>query len=358
MKPFLRFSPIFALFGSFVLTSCDPAGKSGGLANPSPTENAAAASEVGPWEKPPGEAPKGMVWIPGGTFTMGSNEKPHEQPRHQVSVKGFWMDETEVTNAQFAEFVAGTGYVTSAEKTPRREDFPTHLQAELKEELLKPGANKFRPSDAAVPLDNPLQWWEYQIGANWRMPDGPGSEARSLPNHPVVCVNFDDAIAYCKWAGKRLPTEAEWEFAARGGLIDAKYVWGNEMQPEGKWMSNIWQGEFPVKDTGEDGFPGRAPGKSYPANGYGLFEMSGNVWEWVEDWYSEGFYARSSGPNPVCKVPSSDNPQGMPARSIRGGSWLCNDCYCEAYRVAGRQESSPDTASNHLGFRAVKDISR
>lgn len=304
---------------------------------------------------PSSPAPEGMVWIPGGSFLMGSEDKPHEGPVHKVTVEAFWMDATEVTNAQFAAFVASTGYVSSAERVPRLEDFPEEVRKDIPTDKLRPGANNFRPCDAPVPLNNPLQWWEYRFGASWRHPDGPDSSIEGKDNWPVVCVSFDDVLAYCQWAGKRLPTEAEWEFAARGGLSQARYPWGNEFKPDGRWMANIWQGEFPVKATEDDGFAGRAPVKSYPANRYGLYDVSGNVWEWTADWYSESFYRTGPAYNPRNTEPSSDNPQGTPCRSIRGGSWLCNDCYCEAYRVAGRQETSPDTATNHTGFRCAKD---
>lgn len=301
----------------------------------------------------PGEKPPGMVWIPGGSFMMGSDRKPVEKPVHQVVLEGFWMDETEVTNAQFRAFVEATGYVTSAEKVPKKEDFPAGIRDRIDESMLQPGANNFRPTPEPVPLDNELAWWEYMKGASWRKPLGPaGADAKDTD--PVVCVNWDDASAYAKWAGKRLPTEAEWEFAARGGLSGNNYAWGDEMKPGGKWMMNIWQGEFPAKDAAEDGFPGLAPVKSYPPNGYGLYDMAGNAWEWTADWYESSYYATSPGYNPKGPPPSADNHQGQPSKLMRGGSWLCNDCYCEGYRPAARQFTTPDTASNHLGFRGVK----
>lgn len=306
-------------------------------------------------DQPPGDAPPDMVWIPGGSFRMGSEERPHEGPIHRVTVEGFWMDATEVTNAQFAEFVRATGYITTAEKTPRLEDFPPEDRPHIPLEKLKPGANHFKMTAEPVPLDDPLRWWEYQFGSSWRQPDGPGSSTAGKDNYPVVCVSWFDADAYCKWAGKSLPTEAEWERAARGGMDQQKYPWGDEFRPGGKWMTNIWQGDFPVKDDAGDGFHGPAPVKSYPPNAYGLYDVSGNVWEWTQDWYSETYFAQSPGYNPKNTVPDSGNPQGRPCRVIRGGSWLCNSCYCEAYRAAGRQEASPDTSSNHAGFRCVKD---
>jgi formylglycine-generating enzyme required for sulfatase activity len=328
------------------------------------TKSAPAEKEKKPVEKKaletvgPEAPPPGMVWIPEGTFLMGSNDKEHEMPVHRVTVKGFWMDATEVTNAQFAAFVKATGHVTTAEKVPKLEDFAPEERALIPPEMLKPGANHFKKTAEPVELTNPLQWWEYKFHANWRQPDGEGSSIAGKDNYPVVCVSFFDAEAYCKWAGKRLPTEAEWERAARGGMEQQKYVWGKEFRPNGKWMCNIWQGTFPVKDAAEDGFHGPAPVKSFPANAYGLYDMSGNVWEWTQDWYSESYYAKSPVENPVNTTPDPNNPQGKPCRTIRGGSWLCNDCYCESYRPAGRQETTPDTSSNHAGFRCVKDGAR
>jgi formylglycine-generating enzyme len=304
---------------------------------------------------PEGKAPEGMVWIPGGSFMMGSNDKPHEMPVHRVSVKDFWMDATEVTNAQFAAFVNATGYVTTAEKVPKLEDFPPEERSLIPPEMLKPGANHFKKTEQPVELNNPLQWWEYKFHSNWKQPDGPKSSIAGKENYPVVCISYFDAEAYCKWAGKRLPTEAEWERAARGGAEQQKYVWGKEFRPAGKWMCNIWQGTFPVTDTAEDGFHGPAAVRSYPPNAFGLYEMAGNVWEWTQDWYSESFYTQSPADNPMNTTPDSNNPQGRPCRTIRGGSWLCNDCYCESYRPSGRQETTPDTSSNHAGFRCVKD---
>ena len=302
---------------------------------------------------PPSPAPPGMVWIPGGTFTMGSDDKPVEKPAHRVVLEAFWMDATEVTNAQFRAFVEATGHITTAEKIPRKEDFPPDIRPQIDESMLQPGANNFRPSPEPIPLDNELAWWEYMKGASWRLPLGPaGPPARD--SDPVVCVNWDDATAYATWAGKRLPTEAEWEFAARGGLSGQRYAWGNELKPSGKWMMNIWQGPFPSRDDAEDGFPGLAPVQSFPPNHYGLYDMAGNAWEWTADWYQSDYYAHSPEYNPKGAEPSSDNHQGLPSKLIRGGSWLCNDCYCEGYRPAARQFTTPDTSSNHLGFRCVK----
>lgn len=330
-----------------LLTGC---GKSSGPADIDRSDPNATRESATP---PPGEKPPGMVWIPGGTFTMGSNHRPVEQPPHRVSLEGFWMDETEVTHGQFRAFVEAAGYVTSAEKVPRREDFPANIRDQLLEAMLQPGANNFRCTDHPVPLDNELVWWEYMKGASWRKPMGPkGADPKDTD--PVVCVNWEDAAAYAQWAGKRLPTEAEWEFAARGGMSGKDYIWGSGMTPAGQWMANTWQGQFPVKDDAADGFHGLAPVKSYPPNGYGLYDMAGNAWEWTADWYGQGYYAQSPEYNPKGAGPSADNHQGQPSKVMRGGSWLCNDCYCEGYRPAARQFTTPDTASNHLGFRCVK----
>ncbi len=338
---------LLCLFIVMALTGCDPSPPAENIARNNPRETVASTAPA------PTAAPPGMKWIPGGSFTMGSDAKPVEKPAHRVVLEGYWMDETEVTHAQFRAFVEATGYITSAEKTPKKEDFPAEVQVQLDEAMLKPGANNFRPTPEPVPLDNELAWWEYMKGASWRKPFGPaGAAARD--EEPVVCVNWEDAAAYAKWAGKRLPTEAEWEFAARGGLSEQKYNWGEVMKPAGKWMMNIWQGTFPSKDAAEDGFPGIAPVRSFPANGYGLYDMAGNVWEWTADWYDSNYYANSPEYNPKGPAASAENHQGQPSKIMRGGSWLCNDCYCEGYRPSARQFTTPDTASNHLGFRCVK----
>src|SRR5215472_4068232 len=240
---------------------------------------------------PSAPAPEGMVWIPGGEFSMGANDPPDmdnvgmkatldARPVHRVYVDGFFMDKTDVTNRQFAEFVKATGYVTIAERKPRAEDFPG-----APPENLVAGSVVFSPPNHAVPLDNYLQWWNYVHGANWRHPLGPGSNIKGKEGYPVVHIAYADAQAYAKWAGKRLPTEAEWEFAARGGLSGKPYVWGASFRPNGKWMANTHQGHFPNQDTGEDGYIGIAPVAQYPPNGYGLYDMAGNVWQWTSDWY-------------------------------------------------------------------------
>src|SRR5579871_2322895 len=252
-------------------------------------------------DAPPGDPP-GMVWVPGGTFWRGSdNPKLRDaHPAHQVTVDGFWMDKTAVTNEQFARFVEATGYVTVAERTPEAKDFPN-----APPEKLVAGGVVFTPTDGPVPLDNHLRWWRYVKGANWRHPEGPKSDLQGRDKHPVVQIAWQDAVAYAKWAGKRLPSEAEFEFAARGGLERKTYAWGDEFKPGDKWMANIYQGRFPYDNTVEDGYRATAPVGSFPANGYGLHDMAGNVWQWCADWYRHDYYRQlAAGPQPV------RNPQG------------------------------------------------
>ncbi len=304
-------------------------------------------------------APEGMAWIPGGEFSMGSASAsmPDAQPIHRVYVDGFWMDETDVTNEDFEKFVKATGYVTVAEKKPRPEDFPG-----VPLEKLVAGAIVFRPPQHPVSLDNPALWWSYVPGANWRHPTGPGSSIKGREHFPVVQVAYADAVAYAKWAGKRLPTEAEWEFAARGGRTGKTYVWGNEFHPNGKWMANTYQGNFPDRDTGSDGYSGIAPVAEYPANGYGLYDMAGNVWQWVEDWYRPDYYGRLAAKG-IARNPqgpgSSYDPMepGARKRVQRGGSFLCTAQYCSRYMVGARGKDEISSASNHIGFRCVMGIS-
>ena len=241
----------------------------------------------------------GMVWIPGGTFQMGSDDHyPEEAPAHKVSVDGFWMDQHTVTNAEFARFVKKTRHVTSAERAPDPADYPG-----ADPELLVAASVVFQQPKHRVSLDNPYNWWTYVPGADWRQPQGPGSSVKRLPDHPVVQVAWEDVAAYAEWAGKELPTEAEWEYAARGGLDGATYAWGEELTPEGRWMANTWQGDFPLHNTGDDGHTGTAPVGSYPPNGYGLFDMTGNVWEWTSDWYG----AHEQAAHACCSI---ENPRG------------------------------------------------
>lgn len=316
---------------------------------------------------PPGKAPEGMVWVPGGEFAMGSGEAAtgtcspetvrDAQPSVRVKLAGFWMDRTEVTNEAFGKFIQATGYRTIAEIAPTKEEFP-----DAPPEALVAGAVVFRPTPGEVPLRDHLQWWTYIKGANWRHPEGPGSDLKGRDHHPVVHIAWPDAVAYAKWAGKRLPTEAEWEFAARGGLSGKTYAWGDEFKPDGKFMANTWQGRFPVKDEALDGFAGTAPVASFPANRYGLHDMAGNVWEWVADWYRADAYpamARAAGNAPIAnpKGPASSwDPAepNVPKRSQRGGSFLCTDQYCTRYMVGTRGKGDTHTPTSHAGFRCVK----
>ncbi len=314
----------------------------------------------------PGPAPEGMVWVPGGEFSMGIADPralpsggreamADARPIHRVHVDGFWMDKAPVTNAEFAVFVEETGYLTVAERPLDPADFPGAPEDEL-----VPGAIVFTyPST----LDNPhdyTQWWRWTPGAAWHSPYGPDSSVEDRPDYPVVHIAWADARAYAEWAGKRLPTEAEWEFAARGGLSGKPYPWGRELKPDGAWMANLWQGRFPLENTAEDGFEGIAPVRRFPANGYGLYDMAGNVWEWTADWYRPGEYRVRAAAGEVVRNPrgpeSGFDPRqgGLPARVTRGGSFLCTDQYCTRYMVGTRGRTEPDSGSAHIGFRLVK----
>ena len=308
-----------------------------------------------------------MVWIPGGEYSMGCDAADDSicgmpgttadaLPVHRVYVDEFWMDATEVTNAQFAAFVAATSYVTVAEQTPTRDEFP-----DAPPESLVAGSTVFTPSAESVPLDQWLLWWRYQPGAQWRHPEGPGSDLTGREQHPVVHVCYEDALAYATWAGKRLPTEAEWEFAARGGSAGARYVWGDELRPGGNYQANLYQGAFPIAggDTGEDGFIGLAPTARFPANPYGLFDLAGNAWEWTSDWYRPDTYAERSGAvarNPGGPLSSFDPAEPDAAKRVqRGGSFLCTAAYCTRYLLGTRGKGEVRTASNNVGFRCVRD---
>ncbi len=313
-----------------------------------------------------GEAgsPSGMLWIPGGEFAIGTDEKeayPAERPAHRVKVDGFWMDETEVTNEQFAKFVAATKYVTVAERVPDWEELKKQLPPGTEKppaDKLVAGALVFTPLKEPPTRDDPTLWWTWTAGANWRHPEGLASSIAGREKHPVVQVAYEDAVAYAQWAGKRLPTEAEWELAARGGLEAKRYAWGDEFRPDGKLMANIWQGRFPNDDKKEDGFAGTAPVKSFPANGYGLYEMTGNVWEWCADWFDAKQHEKLAADG-VCHNPAgparSFNPNEPHAqqRVTKGGSFLCAENYCLNYRPSARRGTDFDTGMSHLGFRCV-----
>jgi formylglycine-generating enzyme required for sulfatase activity len=311
-------------------------------------------------------SPPGMIWIPGGEFTMGTDEELSyvpERPAHSVRVDGFWIDETEVTNEQFAKFVEATGYITTAERKPDWEKLKKQLPPgtpKPHDSMLVAASLVFTQPNHPVSLESPANWWSWVPGANWRHPEGPGSRIDGRGDHPVVQVSWEDANAYAEWAGKRLPTEAEWEFAARGGLESKRYAWGDEFRPNDQWMANTWQGHFPDKNTGEDTFDRTAPVRSFLPNGYGLYEMTGNVWEWCADWYDAGLYPRRAGQGVI------DNPSGPESgynpsdpyaeeRVTKGGSFLCTKDYCSNYRPSARRGTAWDTGMSHIGFRCVKD---
>ena len=325
-------------------------------------------------------APVGMVWIPGGEFLMGSDHKKaqvNEKPVHRVKVDGFWMDQTHVTNDQFAQFVTATNYRTTAEQIP---DWDT-IKVQLPPGIPKPPASAFVPGAMVfvgtkdkVRLDDYSQWWAYVPGASWKHPTGPKSNIEGKGNHPVVQVSYVDALAYAKWAGKRLPTEAEWEFAARGGLNQATYAWGDQLEQDGKLPANIWdvrKQAFPVVDTKVSpkagGAIGTSPVGTYPQNGYGLFDMTGNAWQWAADWYGFNFFAQQAkeygdkvilnpqGPDQSFDPADAGVPPNAPKRVIRGGSFLCNEDYCQSYRPSARRGADPYSPMSHLGFRLVRN---
>jgi formylglycine-generating enzyme len=300
-----------------------------------------------------------MIFIPGGTFRMGSDmHYPEEAPAHRVTVNGFWIDRTPVTNRQFRKFVNETGYVTFAEIRPAAKDYPGALP-----HMLKAGSLVFTPPKHPVDLRDWSQWWNFKFGANWKRPYGPRSSISGLDDHPVVHVAYRDAEAYARWAGKQLLTEAEWEFAARGGLDGAEFAWGDEFTPGGKPMANTWHGAFPLQNLAIDGYERTSPVMVFPPNGYGVYDMIGNVWEWTTDWWSQKHEADAAKP---CCVP--ENPRGgpedasydpcqpqvkIPRKVIKGGSHLCAPNYCRRYRPAARHAEAVDTSTSHLGFRCV-----
>ncbi len=305
---------------------------------------------------PPGPTSDGMVWVPGGTFWMGCDDcdMPDTQPVHLVAVDGFWMDRTPVTNAHFEQFVRATSYLTIAERRPDPKDYPG-----VDPSRLVAGSAVFIPPANDVTLDDATRWWRYVPGASWKHPEGPGSSIEGREDHPVVHVAWKDAVAYAQWAGKRLPTEAEFEFAARGGMDRNRYAWGNELKPDGKWAVNIWQGRFPSNNTLEDGYMGTSPVTAFPANGFGLYDVGGNVWQWCADWYRPDYFATllASGVarNPQ-GPPDSYDPQepGALKRVQKGGSFLCSDRYCSRYLVGSRGRGAVDSGGSNTGFRCVK----
>jgi formylglycine-generating enzyme required for sulfatase activity len=318
--------------------------------------------------------PEGMAWVPPGVFQMGSDSRlaqANERPAHTVRVKGFWMDTAHVTNEQFAQFVGQTNYVTTAETKPDWETIRVQLPPGIPrppDGVLVPGAMVFVGTDGPVDLLDYSQWWRYVPGADWRHPQGPGSSIEGKGDHPVVQVSYADVLAYAAWAGKRLPTEAEWEYAARGGLEQATYVWGDELMPDGQPMANYWderQGAFPVVDPKAGGAAGTLPARSFPPNGYGLHDMTGNAWQWVSDWYGADYFRRQAAVGEMIRDPQGPAksfdpadpgvPVDAPKRVIRGGSFLCNENYCLSYRPSARRGSDPYSPMSHVGFRLVKD---
>ncbi len=308
-----------------------------------------------------------MVLIQGGEFTMGSSSqgaRSDQKPAHKVKVDTFYMDATPVTNRQFQAFVEATGYVTTAEKAPNLEEIMAQVAPGTpapSKEMLIPASLVFKPTDGAVPLNNCHAWWQWTAGANWKHPSGQGSSIDAKEDHPVVHISWYDATAYAKWANKRLPTEAEWEYAARAGRDNVIYVWGNEEFSESSPQCNIWHGEFPHKSTKKDGYYGTTSVKSYPPNPFGLYDMAGNVWQWCSDWYNVRYYEDQA------KLELSVNPKGAltsydpedpyaEKRCHRGGSFLCHPSYCKGYEITARMKTCPDTSLNHLGFRCVKDV--
>jgi sulfatase modifying factor 1 len=325
-------------------------------------------------ESPPhAVSPAGMKWIPPGEFVMGTEDEasmPNERPSHKVKLDGFWMDEHLVTNAEFDTFVVATKYVTTAELPVSWEELKKQLPPGTEKppaENLLPGSLVFTPPEHAVDTRDLSGWWTWTTGASWKHPDGPGSSISGKENDPVVQISWDDAVQYAKWAKKRLPTEAEWEYAARGGAKrNTRFWWGDEFRPEGKWMANTFNGSFPYNNTKEDGFPGRSPVKAFPSNGYGLYDMAGNVWQWTADLYRVDVHRTLASELSSSGRPFHINPQGptdsfnptraLPGaheRVIKGGSFLCHKSYCESYRPTARRGTPPDTGSGHVGFRCV-----
>ena len=341
----------------FVAWGCNTPRENNTSGDSSADKNSAAAAEK--------DAPAGMVWIPGGEFTMGTDNPEsyqYERPAHRVRVDGFWMDATEVTNADYKKFVDATGYVTTAEKAPEWEE----LKKQLPPGTPKPpqtflaGSLAFTPPAYAIALDDYTQWWSWQNGTNWKHPEGPGSSIDGKENFPVVHISYDDAVAYCKWADKRLPTEAEWEFASRGGREGQTYSWGNEFNPGGKFMANTFQGVFPGKNSGDDGFVGASPVKTFPPNDYGLYDIIGNCWEWTNDFYNVNYYEELASQGlainpPGAKTPNDPREPYAIKHVTRGGSYLCAENYCVNYRPSARQGSAFDSGMSHIGFRCVRN---
>ncbi len=313
--------------------------------------------------------PEGMVWIPGGKFTQGAVANDtmimmHENPAHPVVVDGFFMDTTEVTNAQYQKFIDATNYVTVAEREIVWEEMKKQLPLNTPkphDSILQPGSLVFKKAKESVPnLYDYSQWWQWKIGANWKQPLGPGSSIAGKNNYPVIHIAYEDAVAYCNWAGRRLPTEAEWEYASRGKDKNTIFFWGNDVENL-RTRANTWEGEFPSKNTKADGYENKAPVGSYPPNSYGLYDMAGNVWEWTRDWYNVDYYDQLKQQGLILNPegatePYNPNNPAMWEKVIKGGSFLCNDSYCASYRSSARMATSIDSSLEHLGFRTVLSI--
>ncbi len=357
MKSIIRIA-FYSILLSFAIASCKNSGNKKGV-NPDIVPD----SIPGYVSEPDTTI---MVWIPAGEFIMGTddtNSMPNERPSHRVVLHGFWIDKYDVTNADFHKFVETTGYLTTAEKPVDWEELKKQLPEgtpKPDDSQLQPGSLVFTPSQHEVDLNDMSGWWTWVPGANWRHPQGPSSSIEGKDNYPVVQISWDDAQAYAKWAGKRLPTEAEWEYAARGNSKSSRYYWGNELTQNGKYMANTFTGKFPYQNTGEDGYEGIAPVGSFPANGYGLYDMAGNVWQWMADLYVDNDHTRLASIS--CDIPEGSSPKPIPAvsgevrRVTKGGSFLCNPSYCESYRPTARRGTPYDTGMEHIGFRCVKNI--
>ena len=358
------FKYLFAVLSSvFLILSCNK--RKSQIENIQKQEDITVVEEMN--DSPIVNPPEGMVWIPSGRFLQGAVSQDnmamkHEKPQHEVYVDGFFMDITEVTNAQFKKFVDDTGYVTIAEREINWEDMKKQLPEgtpKPHDSILQPGSLLFKKTKSSVPnLYDFSQWWRWAIGVNWKHPNGPETNLEGKEDHPVVHIAYQDALAYCKWAGRRLPTEAEWEHAARGNMNATTYFWGDDRSKLSQ-MANSWEGEFPVYNTLEDGFERTAPVKSYPPNSFGLYDMAGNVWEFTSDWYNVNYYQDLAKTNTLVKNPQGaekafnpNNPY-LEEKIIKGGSFLCSDSYCASYRVSSKMGTSLDSSAEHIGFRTV-----
>lgn len=342
------------VLAGFGLGACTDAPEETTVRNPAADTQAVAIESDSPAQAVTENAPDAMLLIEGGRFRMGIEHPmmPEAQPVHEVVVASFYFGRTPVTNREFAHFVEETGYVTVAEQPLDAADFPG-----VDPELLVPGSIVFNPPTHAVALNNELQWWQYVPGASWRHPEGPDSSIEDRPDHPVVHITWPDAQAYAQWADARLPTEAEWEFAARGGLDGAEFAWGDDGTPDGAYMANVFQGPFPHANSADDGYLATSPVGAFPANGYGLHDMSGNVWEWVSDWYSPTHYRERAGDGEVIENPAGalQHQAYMGFKVQKGGSFLCTDQFCARYRPGARGRGDPNSTSNHIGFRIARD---